>query len=146
MIESTPGPFCGHDGRQCCRQDRSCLTAGRCLGQTVVDANADAWLYTCRKPGKVAAYASVDPDDRQWQHDGEKWEKVTKEPLYAAPPGWVTMMDAMGEAPINIMRAALVNIASISPLSTASPQEIAKTALVASGVLKAHQDAEADSR
>ena len=58
---------------------------------------------------------------------------------------WVKVAHALGETPEGIILRALINVASISPLSTASPQEIAKTALVAAGVLKRYGENEPSS-
>lgn len=41
---------------------------------------ADAWLYTCKKPGMLMTYASVDDNDStHWPID--QWKSVIKEPL-----------------------------------------------------------------
>lgn len=32
MSAEIPGPFCGHNGRQCQRIDSACLRSGMCLG------------------------------------------------------------------------------------------------------------------
>lgn len=62
----------------------------------------------------------------------------------AATPGaqgepvdaWAKISLALGETPEGILRRAVVNIASLNPLTTASPQEIAKTALKAVDALR----------
>lgn len=52
---------------------------------------------------------------------------------------WVKFAQAAGETPEGIAHRALVNIASISPLSTVSPREIARTALDAADMLRQAQ-------
>lgn len=43
-----------------------------------------AWLYTCKRPGKMTVYASVDANDtNHWPLDD--WKSVEKIPLYAHP-------------------------------------------------------------
>lgn len=51
------------------------------------------------------------------------------------PPSWVAFSKAAGETSEGVMRRALGDIASISPLSTAAPQEIARNALIAAEAL-----------
>lgn len=49
------------------------------------EKEAVAWLYTCKKPGKLSVYASVDANDtNHWPED--QWTSVTKEPLRRAAP------------------------------------------------------------
>lgn len=48
--------------------------------QTQESVLPDAWLYTCKKPGYVTVFASIDENDTQhWPLD--QWTEVTKEPL-----------------------------------------------------------------